>query len=32
MGAINDAITAIKSLDPGESFLYKNITATYGVN
>jgi hypothetical protein len=32
MGAIDNAIKAIKSLDPGESFLYRKIAASYSVN
>jgi hypothetical protein len=32
MGAIDNAIEAIKSLDLGESFLYRKIAASYSVN
>jgi DNA-binding transcriptional regulator YhcF (GntR family) len=32
MGAIDDAINAIESLDPGELFSYRKIAATYNVN
>jgi hypothetical protein len=30
MGAIEDAIAAIESLEPGEKFSYRRIAATYG--
>ncbi|KAF1974659.1 hypothetical protein BU23DRAFT_461196 [Bimuria novae-zelandiae CBS 107.79] len=32
MGAIEDEIEAIQSLDPGEKFSYRKIAATYGVD
>ena len=32
MGAIEDAIEAIESREPGEDFTYRNIAKIFGVN